>query len=407
MFGGIVIRLCICLFYGLSSLASELLSVKEGKTFTLYTDVNPNQTDIRIKWYFNDMRIAQINGVNNGKTCTDDPCKEKFSDRLKLHQQTGSLTITNTRTTDSGDYKLMITANGSNRERIFSVSVNCGADGLDEVSVKEGDSVTLHADVRADSDRNVWYYNDIRIAQINRGLSRICADDLCKVRFGDRLKVDHQTASLTIMNIRETDAGSYKLTKRDSDKIFSVVVCGVSAAQIDKVKKKSVMEGESVTLDPGVINIPNNSTWSFNEIVIAVITGDLTHTCTGDLCKERFQERLSLNQNGSLTIMNTRTTDSGDYQLKINEFRSSSSIERIQRFSVTVTSSGYDWSAAVTFSIIAAVVVLLLVSVMIIFIVRGKRKQRDKGEYSSVNGNLNNRTDNETNADTLELNNMA
>lgn len=264
--------------------------------------------------------------------------------------------------------------------------LNGGADGLDEVSVIEGDSVTLHADVRADRDRNVWYYNDIRIAQINGGLNKVCADDSCKERFGDRLKLDPLTASLTIMNIKETDAGSYKLTKRDDDKIFSVVVSGVSGAQIDKVKKKSVIEGESVTLDPGVINMPNNSTWSFNEIVIAVITGDLMHTCTGDLCKERFQERLSLNLNGSLTIMNAKTTDSGDYQLKINEFRSSSSIERIQRFSATVTSSGWAWSSAAVTRVKfagAAGAVLLFVAAVIIIIVLSRRKQ-DKGKYSAV-----------------------
>ncbi|XP_073793259.1 uncharacterized protein si:dkey-19a16.7 isoform X2 [Danio rerio] len=201
-------------------------------------------------WYFDDVRIADINAVNNGKTCLNDQCKTRFSDRLKLHQQTGSLIITNTRTTDSGDYKLMITGNDNYSEKIFSVSVSGGAgNGLDEVFVMEGDSVTLLADVRADHDRSVWYYNEIRLAKINGGQSSICTDYQCKKGFGDRLKLDNQTASLTIMNIRETDAGLYKLIKRNSDKIFSVVVCGVPGTQ-DQIKKNLVRDGESVTINP-------------------------------------------------------------------------------------------------------------------------------------------------------------
>lgn len=241
--------LWVFLLNGLSSFAPDPLSVKEGQSFTLLAGIKINQKD-RMMWYFDNICLAQRIGADNGETCTDDPCKERFLCRLKLDHQTGSLTITNTRTTDSGEYKLMITGNGNSSDQIIRVSVNSGSEALDEVSVIEGDSVTLRADVRDDHDRNVWYYNEIRIAHNSGNLSKICTDDPCKVRFGDRLKLDHWTASLTIMNINKTDAGPYKLTKRNGDKLFSVVVCGVFDTQKDEVEKKTDDEGESVPLNP-------------------------------------------------------------------------------------------------------------------------------------------------------------
>ncbi len=79
--------------------------VKESESVTLYTGV-VNLDDV-MTWYLNDTLIIEITG-DQSKICTDDQCKERFRDRLKLDHQTGSLTITNTRTTDSGLYTLQI-----------------------------------------------------------------------------------------------------------------------------------------------------------------------------------------------------------------------------------------------------------------------------------------------------------
>ncbi|KAL0149477.1 hypothetical protein M9458_055265, partial [Cirrhinus mrigala] len=99
----------------------------------------------------------------------------------------------------------------------------------------------------------------------------------------------------------------------------------VSAAEQDEVKK----EGENVTLYAGVINPNDVITWYFNNILIA---GDQSKVCTDDQCKERFRDRLKLNQTGSLTIMNITNTDSGKYQLQIN----SSRISIVRNFTLTV-----------------------------------------------------------------------
>ncbi|XDV24075.1 hypothetical protein PO909_028352, partial [Leuciscus waleckii] len=93
----------------------------------------------------------------------------------------------------------------------------------------EGDSVTLNSGVQTNQqDRVRWYYNDIRIAQITGDQSKICTDVQCNERFRDRLKLDHQTGSLIITNIRNTDDGVYQLKtisdSSDSEKIFTVSV---------------------------------------------------------------------------------------------------------------------------------------------------------------------------------------
>jgi len=95
------------------------VSVMEGDSVTLNTGVEMNQQD-RIRWYLNSDRIAEIM-KDQIKICTDDQCEERFRDRLKLDHQTGSLTITHTRTEDSGVYKLLI--NSRNTEQMFNVTV--------------------------------------------------------------------------------------------------------------------------------------------------------------------------------------------------------------------------------------------------------------------------------------------
>uniref|UniRef100_A0A8C1QRH5 Immunoglobulin domain-containing protein n=1 Tax=Cyprinus carpio TaxID=7962 RepID=A0A8C1QRH5_CYPCA len=98
------------------------VSVMEGDSVTLYTDVTKTQ-DKKVQWYYNNTRIARITGDPN-KTCTDVQCTERLRDRLKLKldHQTGSLTITNTRTTDSGDYRLRIISIRRSSEKTFNVT---------------------------------------------------------------------------------------------------------------------------------------------------------------------------------------------------------------------------------------------------------------------------------------------
>ncbi|XP_059399718.1 uncharacterized protein LOC132131667 [Carassius carassius] len=231
----------------------------------------------------------------------------------------------------------------------------------------EGDSVTLHTGIKKTlEDRIRWYFNETRIAQINGDPSKTCTDVQCNEgteRFRDRLKLDHQTGSLTITNTRPTDLGVYQLkifsSSSISEKTFSVSVRGVSAAQRDEMMRKSVKEGESVTLDPAVMKNPNHvMTWYFNDTRLAQITGEPNKTCTDFHCPERFRDRLKLDlQTGSLTITNTRTTDSGLYKLQISSgHRRRRSISSVKSFDVTVINSGLSPAA------VAGICVVLLLA---------------------------------------------
>ncbi|XP_051766200.1 peroxidasin homolog isoform X3 [Ctenopharyngodon idella] len=193
--------------------------------------------------------------------------------------------------------------------------------GSVSVSVMEGDSVTLKTGVKTNQQEKIkWYFNDTLIAHINGSLSDICTDK-GNERFKHRLKLDHQTGSLTIMNIRNTHSGVYKaviIKKSENETIFYVTVFGVPAPV-------SVKEGESVTIGPGVINDSNDvMIWSFSGRPIAQITGNQSKIFTeeqGDDGVRSVRYRLNVTQTGSLTIKNTRSTDSGLYQLQISSSR--------------------------------------------------------------------------------------
>ncbi len=99
----------------------DSVSVMEGDSVTLHTDLTEIRDDDDILWKYGDDNslLAQINRETQIFSTYDDT-DERFRDRLKLDDKTGSLTITNITTEHAGDYQLDIIGVKS---KTFSVSV--------------------------------------------------------------------------------------------------------------------------------------------------------------------------------------------------------------------------------------------------------------------------------------------
>ncbi|XDV23681.1 hypothetical protein PO909_028187, partial [Leuciscus waleckii] len=95
----------------------------EGDSVTLNTNVTEIREDEDIRWTFGaeNYLLAKIKKKKQLFSTYDGP-DGRFRDRLKLDDQTGSLTITNTTTEHTGVYQLLITTAGK-ASTTFNVSV--------------------------------------------------------------------------------------------------------------------------------------------------------------------------------------------------------------------------------------------------------------------------------------------
>ncbi|XP_073717708.1 uncharacterized protein [Misgurnus anguillicaudatus] len=191
------------------------VSVMEGDSVTLHTDITELQRDDVLHWWFDkDNLIAQINNESNLILILEVP-DGRFRDRLQVNNQTGDLTITNITTQHTGDYKLEI--NGESTGQTFSVSViHVYTDEMKSVSVMEGDSVTLNTDVldikKYDVIRWRFQHENSPLAELNRKTAFFSTyDDVHDGRFKGRLQLNVHTGSLTITNIRIKHAGLYEV----------------------------------------------------------------------------------------------------------------------------------------------------------------------------------------------------
>lgn len=209
----------------------EKVSVKEGDSLTLHTDITEIQRIFFLMWMYGSQNniIAKIDGKTQAVS-TYDVDDGRFEDRLQLDNKTGSLRISDIRTKHSGDYHLKIISNET-LLKTFSVTVHDVIfAGLE--NKKEGDSVTLHTGVTDSQKQDLiqWTFGptnpDSLIAEMNIKIHEITlnSDDI----FRGRLHLENQTGSLTIRDIRTSDAGVYQLqisnSKETLYKRFNVFV---------------------------------------------------------------------------------------------------------------------------------------------------------------------------------------
>ncbi|XP_056615019.1 uncharacterized protein LOC130430093 isoform X2 [Triplophysa dalaica] len=357
------------------------VSVMEGDSVTLHTNVTDIQTSDVIRWRFGEGESRDLL-VDIDKNCIS--YNGPFKDRLQTDIQTGDLTITNMRIKHSGPYEVQISRAGTIYKR-FSVNVTVAPSVVsagDVKSVTEGDSVTLHTDVQTQRDDLIlWRFGDdgVLIAKVDKEDNKSSIyDDVLDGRFRDRLKLDPHTGSLIITNTKTTDTGLYKLkisSNRDikyktfsvsvSDGglssgdvvgiVFGVLLCIVVVVfvfrrinyerQNRKVTEKTVIENKSsVTLESDVTELQSDDVieWSFRDKVIVIFS--MNNKLFTD--EQRFRDRLKMNdQTGCLIITNIRTEDAGLYKVKI------SSSSRVKSFLQFITGGGpsyYQFNVIVT-----------------------------------------------------------
>ncbi|XP_016107370.1 uncharacterized protein [Sinocyclocheilus grahami] len=219
------------------------VSVMEGDSVTLNPDLTQMQGIVLLLWRFGDKgsTIAQIDG--NEISYEDDAI---LRGRLQL-DQTGSLTIKNTRTNHSGLYKAEISHSIATSYIKFRVSVyeslsviDAGEAEMKLMSVTEGDPVALHVPQLYGDELIVWRFGEEGKLLAKHDIEAKSSPlyDETDERFRDRFKLDHQSGSLIITNTRTTDSGLYTVkissNKQTLYKRFTVTVSvpGLSPAAV-------------------------------------------------------------------------------------------------------------------------------------------------------------------------------
>ncbi|XP_052447187.1 uncharacterized protein LOC127988467 [Carassius gibelio] len=287
--------------------------ITEGEPVHLQTGVTELQEDEEIQWTFEDAIIATVNRKSSDNSVYN-VNDEKFKGRLGLDEQTGDLTILNTKSTDSGVYELQIKSRNKVSYKKFNVLV-C----LNMLKHTVGDSVTLQTDVPElrNDDTILWKFSDedILIAKLNRATNQTLFNEGPDGRFRDRLELNQRTGDLTIRNISRAHSDVYTLQitsgKKSTCKRFMVIA---------HEKTVSGLEGDSVTLNADIeIQEDDLVLWMFGPADCPLAKGETKEKIsTYDDADRRFRGKLSLNyESGSLTITNTRTEHTGAYKLQV------------------------------------------------------------------------------------------
>ncbi|XP_048024328.1 uncharacterized protein LOC125254016 isoform X1 [Megalobrama amblycephala] len=313
----VLVLLLVVGVFGVDTDGVKSVSVMEGDSVTLLTGLTEIQTDEVLRWTIqDDTIIAETDGEDKAISVPGN--EESFQGRLKLDPKTGSLTITNIKTRDSGVYKLKISGKKL-AESEFSVTVRGVfgvTDGVKSVSVMLGDSVTLHTDLTEiqTNYQILWRFGGDIIPRLNSADYKWSNIDL-----------NSKNGDLNIRNIQNDQAGVYELEINNGSVILHrklrITFSGVFSD--DGVKKMSASKDESVTLQTRIIYKPEDDVieWTFGSQDTALAKTDRQNDKIIIIYNEddvRFKDRLELKtQSGDLTVNYFNTEVSGLYKVKI------------------------------------------------------------------------------------------
>ncbi|XP_050956409.1 uncharacterized protein LOC127157212 isoform X5 [Labeo rohita] len=246
-------KFSVTVYESTSKAEMKSMSLMEGNPVTLQTDVPQLYGDELIVWRFGDegKLIAKVDIEAKSSPLYYD---ERFRDRLQLDHQTGSLTITNTRTTDSGLYAVEISSNKQTLYKKYTVTISAApVPGLSAgavagivvavllvaaaatagviyyrrkfskqlnqlektIAVMEGEPVTLKPNKEIQiGDKIYWQFRGDLVAKKEGETTDGEITDGHDGIFRDRLELENETGSLTITNTRTAHTGLYTLEIR-------------------------------------------------------------------------------------------------------------------------------------------------------------------------------------------------
>ncbi|XP_016314666.1 SLAM family member 9-like [Sinocyclocheilus anshuiensis] len=151
----------------------------------------------------------------------------------------------------------------------------------------EGESVTLNTDVTV-TQRNkiLWKFGDQGVLIALLDDNEVSLFNGTEGRFRDRLQLDHQTVSLTIMNIRTTDAGLYELNikggpgdrvKKFNVTVYSHLLIPVITRDSSQCSSSSSSSQQNCSLVCSVVNVSHVTLSWFkgNSLLSSISVSDL------------------------------------------------------------------------------------------------------------------------------------
>ncbi|XP_073699616.1 CD48 antigen-like [Garra rufa] len=288
----LVVLLCLC-WRGLTGVFGESVSVMEGDSVVLHTNVSEINDDNDITWTYGTKNplIARINRMKQTFSTYDDVPDGRFRDRLKLDNQTGSLTITNLTTEHAGLYALRI-GGAKLTSKTFSVSVYAHLpvpviirDYSQNHSSSQKNCSLLCSVVNVSHVTLSWYKGNSLLSSISVSDLSISLSLPLEVEYQDKNTyscvinnpISNQTQHLDISKLCHTfetfkplDSGSHLvLISAATAAGFLLTVAGIVIFWICKKHKKTAGEvetcAEEISYADPVFYKRNAHKWNFKE----------------------------------------------------------------------------------------------------------------------------------------------